>query len=300
MLLHVHGVVAVHAQHTDVQRMVGGQGGESEHRTACRDIGFLEEGLQFALGITQFHALPHECQGLLGVVDELGSLAHSLGIELGIRHVGTDEVDLLRIVVDLLHLGVLGKVEHHRTGTACTGDVEGTTDGPRHVFGVTDLITPLRDGLRHTHEVHLLESVGTEGRDGHLSGNDDDWRGVEHRIGNTREGVRHTRTAGDQGHTHLTGYTGIALGSVGGALLVAHQNMVETFLLASCVVEERVIDGHNAATGVAEDGLHALSLQRPHQRLRSSYSISHFLLFFFGTDYTDFTAFYSIHRLKQC
>jgi hypothetical protein len=66
---------------------------------------------------------------------------------------------------------------------------------------------------------------------------------------------------------------------MGSALLVTHQNMVETFLLTSCIVEERIINGHDAAAWVSEDGLHALGLQRPHQRLRSSNSISHILIF---------------------
>ena len=43
LLLQVHGIVAVHTQHTDVQRMIRGKCRESEHRTTSRDIGFLEE-----------------------------------------------------------------------------------------------------------------------------------------------------------------------------------------------------------------------------------------------------------------
>ena len=45
---------------------------------------------------------------------------------------------------------------------------------------------------------------------------------------------------------------------MGGSLFVTHQYMVETFLLSTCIVEERVVDGHDGATGVAEDGLHAV------------------------------------------
>ena len=43
LLFQVDGIIAVHAQHTDVQRMVRGECRESEHRTTSRDIGFLEE-----------------------------------------------------------------------------------------------------------------------------------------------------------------------------------------------------------------------------------------------------------------
>ena len=226
------------------------------------------------MGITQLHTLSNESQRFLGIVNQFGGLIDCRLVEFGIRHVGTYETDLLRIILYLLHLRVLGKVEHHRTRTPRASDIESPADSPCHVFGMTDLITPLRDWLRHAHKVHLLKGVGTKGSDGYLSGDDNNRRGVEHRIGDTRQCVRHTWTAGHQGHTYLTRHSGIALGGVSGSLLMTHQYMIETFLLASCVVEERIIHGHDAATGIAEDGLHPLSLQRPHQRLRSCNSVS--------------------------
>ena len=62
---------------------------------------------------------------------------------------------------------------------------------------------------------------------------------------------------------------------MGGTLLVAHQDVVETFLFSSCIVEKRIIDGHDGTSGVAKDGLHTFRLQGSHQRLRSCNSISH-------------------------
>ena len=140
---------------------------------------------------------------------------------------------------------------------------------------MTDLITPLCDWLRHTHKVYLLKGIGTQGADRHLTSDDHNRRRVEHGIGNTRQRVGHTRATGYQSDTHLTRHAGIALGSVGGSLFVTHENMVETFLLTTCIVEKRVVDRHDATARVSEDGLHPFRLQRPHQRLRSCYSISH-------------------------
>ena len=253
--------------------MIRRQCGEAEHRAASRDISFLEEPDEFALGIAEFDALPHQCQRLLGMVDQFGSPTHGLSVELRIRHVGTDEVHLRRLPVDLLDLCILGEVEHHRTRTARAGDVERAAHGPRHILGMTDLIRPLRDRLCHTHEIDLLEGISTKGADRHLASNDDDRCRVEHGIRNTRQRVGDTWAASDKGHTHLARHTGITLGGMGGSLFVAHQDMVETFLLSSCVVEERVIDGHDRPSGVAEDGLHALCLQGAHQRLRSCNSV---------------------------
>ena len=273
LLLEVDGVVAVHAQHTSVERMIGGQRGEAEHRATSRDIGFLEEPDELALRIAEFDTLPHQCQRFLGMVDQFGSLAHSLSVELRIRHIGTDEVHLHRLPVDLLDLCILGEVEHHRTRTARAGDVERTAHSPRYILGMTDLIRPLRDRLCHTHEIDLLEGIGTEGTDRHLTSNDDNGRRVKHGISNTCQRIGDTRATGDKGDTHLARHAGIALSGMGSSLFVAHQDMVETFLFSARVVEERVIDGHDRPSGVAEDGLHALCLQGAHQRLRSCNSV---------------------------
>ena len=135
------------------------------------------------------------------------------------------------------------------------------------------LIAPLGDRLGHTHEVYLLEGVCAEGRDGHLSGNDDNRRGVHHSIGDARQCVGNAGAAGDKGHAHLPTHTGIALSGMGCRLLVAYQDMVETFLLATGIVEERVVDGHDGTSGIAEDGFHLLRLKGPHQRFGACYSV---------------------------
>ena len=267
LLLQIDGIVAVHAQHAHIERMVGRKGRKPQHRTTCGDVGFFQELNQFALCIAEFDPLPHKGQRLLGIVDELGSLTDSLSIELRIRHIGTHEADLAGLPVDLLDLRVLGKVEHHRTRTTRTGDVERTAHSPRHILSMTDLIAPLRDRLRHTYEVDLLKGIGTQGANGHLTGNHHNRRRVEHGISDTRQRVGDTRATGHQGDTHLTRYAGITLGSMGSSLLVTHEDMVETLLLTTGVVEKCVVDGHDTATGVSEDGLHPFCLQRPHQRL---------------------------------
>ena len=172
------------------------------------------------------------------MVDQFSCLTYCLRIQFRIRHIRTHKIDLTGLPVDLLDLGILGKVEHHRTGTTRTGDVERTAHCPRHILSMTDLVTPLRDRLRHTHEVDLLESIGTEGTDGHLTGNDHDRCGVEHGIGHTCQRVGDTRTTGHQGNAYLSRDTGIALGSMGGSLFMTHEDMVETFLLSSCIIEK--------------------------------------------------------------
>ena len=66
---------------------------------------------------------------------------------------------------------------------------------------------------------------------------------------------------------------------MGGSLLVAHQDVVEAFLLTTCIVEQRIIDRHNGTTGITENGFHTLGLQGSHERLRSCNSVSHSFFF---------------------
>ena len=259
------------AKRSNLVTAIFGRGGDSLN--ALLDSG--EEGIQelikeaheLALGIAEFDTLSYAGQGLLGVVDELGGLAHGGHIEFGRRHIGTNEADVLGLELHHLGLGVLGEVEHHRTWTAAAGDIEGTGDGPGDILGMTDLIAPLGDGLCHTHEIDLLEGVGTQGTDGHLSGDDDDRRGVEHGIGQSRQRVRGTRTTSDQRHAYLATDAGITLGGMGSGLFVTDEDMVESLLVASCVVVKGIIDGHDGTAGVAEDGCHTLCLQGLHQCL---------------------------------
>ena len=138
---------------------------------------------------------------------------------------------------------------------------------------MANLIAPLGYRLRHAHEVYLLEGIGAQCRYGHLSGNHHDGCRVHHGIGNSCQRVGHSRATGNECHPHFATHSGITFGSMGSTLLMSHQHMVEAFLLSSRIVEERIIHGHDGSARVSEDGLHPLSLQRPHQRLRSCYSI---------------------------
>ena len=140
---------------------------------------------------------------------------------------------------------------------------------------MANLIAPLGDGLCQAHKIDLLKGVGAEGGDGHLPGNNHDGCGVDHRVGHAREGVGGAGSAGDDGHTHLSADACKALGGVRGALFVAHEDMVESFLLAPRIIVEGIIDGHDAAAGIAEDGLHSLGFQRQHQCLAACNLLFH-------------------------
>ena len=277
LFLQVHRVVAVHTQHTHVQRVVAGQRAQTQHRAACGDVGFLQEGDELILSIAEFHALPHQRQRPLRLVDQVGSLLHMVHLQLGVRHIGAHEIHFLRRERHHLRLRILREVQHHRARSSAARDVERTAHGPCDVLGMTYLIAPFRDRLRHAHEVHLLERICAKGCNGHLPRDDHDGCGVDHRVGHARERVRGTRAAGDDGHAHLAADACKALGGMCGTLFVAHEDMVKRLLLASRVVIEGIIDRHDTAARVAEDGLHPLPLQRQHQRLAACNFLFHAL-----------------------
>ena len=147
LLFLVGSIVAMHTQHTDIQRMITRQGAQAQHRTTGRDIGFLQECLQLLMGITQFYALSDQGQRALCVVDQIGSLSYGFLIECRRGNIRPHEIHFRRIVFNLLYLRILGKVEHHRTWAPTLGNKEGSADSPGDILCTAYLITPLTDRL---------------------------------------------------------------------------------------------------------------------------------------------------------
>ena len=260
---------AVHTQHTHVQRMIGLQGRKTEQRPGGRNIGFLQELEQFVMCITQFHTLPHQRQRSLGIIDQFGGSLHSCAVELGIRLVAAHARHMHRLPFALMHLRILGEVEHHRSWTAATGDIESPTDSPSHILWTPNLIAPFRDRLGNAHEVDLLKSVGSQRSRAHLSTDNDDRRRVHHSVGHTRKRVCGSGAARHDAHTHITADAGKTLGSMSGGLFMTNQNMIELLVFASRIAIERIENRHDGTARIAEDGFHTFLHQRTHQSLRA-------------------------------
>ena len=207
--------------------MIGRKGRKSQQGTSGRQSGFLDESSKFGLGITQLYPLPHEYQRAFGGIDEVDCLADGFHIHIGHGLVAANIVDRHGSIFHLVYLRVLGKVEHHRARPTATGNVEGARHGPRHIFGPTDLVTPLGDGLRDAYEVHFLKGIRTEETCTHLPGNNHDGRTIYHGVGNAGDGIGGTRPTGHEANTYLTRHTGKALCGMGSPLFMAHQDVVQ-------------------------------------------------------------------------
>ena len=100
-------------------------------------------------------------------------------------------------------------------------------------------------------DVDFLEGVGAEHLAADLSGDADDGRGIEHGGGDAGHHVGGSGAGGDNGRAYPAAGARIAVGHVGRALLVTHQDVVDRSFAKS------IVGGKNRASGIAEDVAHA-------------------------------------------
>ena len=262
----IGGQTAVHSEHTYIKPVIAGQGGKTEQRAAGRRVGFLDKSADFLLRVAQFDALADEHQRTLGRIDEGSCFLDGVARRSGNRHVTADKVDFDGAILSQFGLRVFRKVEHHGTRAPRAGNIESPVHRPSHVGGTAYLVGPLADRLRDVDDVTLLKSVGAEQRSADLTGDDHNGRTVEHGVGDAGNRVCRARAARHEAHTHFSAHPGVAFGGMGGALLVAHQDMIQ--LVA--VVIKRIEDGHDGPAGIAEECRHSAVHEGAHQDFRSS------------------------------
>ena len=191
---HVGSQVTVHAQHTHVEGMAGGSGRKTEHCLSEGNLSLLGQSKQLLASTGKFHTLANKHQGFHALVDEFGSplYATRCGSRDGV--VAADKVHRLRLVLNECRLRILGKVQHHRSGTAASCYIEGTRHCPWNVLGTANLVVPLADRLCHTHYVHLLKGIRSQHGSTHLTAYHHHGGGVYHGICHTGDGVHGTGT----------------------------------------------------------------------------------------------------------
>jgi hypothetical protein len=101
----------------------------------------------------------------------------------------------------------------------------------------------LGDGQRDAGDVDFLKGVGAEDFAGDLAGDADDGDGVEHGGGDAGDEVGRAGAAGGHADADLARGARVAVGHVRGALLVAHEDVVDGELA------QRVVAGRMAPPG---------------------------------------------------
>ena len=123
----------------------------------------------------------------------------------------------------------------------------------------------LGDGQGDAGDVGFLKGVGADQLAAHLSGNANDGRRIQHRGGDAGDHVGRARSGGRDRNPNVAAGAGVAIRHMGGALLVAHQDVMDIAMF------QRVIRRQNCASRITEDVLHAFALQAFPQNLCSRF-----------------------------
>jgi hypothetical protein len=261
----LHG--AMHADHAQRLGVLLGEGAQPEQRRADGRAAGLGQRPQLARGVGHGHAVAGHDQRPLGGVQQLGRALDGEQAAAGRQRV----VLVLVLILGrrgegilLRHrqagrgqLDVLGQVDQHRAGSAGAGDLKGSGEDLGDLLGPGELEGGLGDRADHAHHVDLLEGLGADGGAGHLPGDGHHGHAVHVGGGQAGEQVGGARAAGGDAHAHLAGGAGVAVGGVGGVLLVADQHVAQRR-----VAHQVAVEGQGGAAGVAEQDVHVLRQQR--------------------------------------
>ena len=116
---------------------------------------------------------------------------------------------------------------------------------------------------RDSGDIHFLKCVRAEDLAGNVAGNADDRNRVQHCCCDAGDEIRRAGAASGNAHTNLAGSARVAVGHVRGALLVAHQYMMNGKLA------QRVVCGQNGSARISEDVRYALTDERGPKNLRA-------------------------------
>ena len=216
------------------------------------DVALFDQRQQIILSPGQRHAVPGNDQWSLGLAQHPGRLLKLVRQVIPGKLV-TRQIDLSRIlVIDLGRLGILGDVNQHRPRSACAGNVERLLDHRGQFPRIGDQVVMLGDRLCDPDDIHLLKGVGANDRGDHLPGDGHHRCRIHVGRGQSGDQVGRARTRGGDADANLARGTGIAISSVGRALLMAHKYMVDRIL------GQRVIQVDDCPSRDPEHGVHSL------------------------------------------
>ena len=210
---------------------------------------------QFFRGIGQGRPSTDIKNRFLGRQQHLDSLVDLPGVAGIVRLVATN-FDRLRVLKSgRSGLNVLGQVDHHRTGTAGTGNEEGLFDDTGQVLDVLDQVVVFSNGAGDPHDIGFLEGIVTDQRRRHLSGNDHHGNRIHVGGGNPGDGVGRAGTAGRNRHANLATDASIAVSRMNGGLFMTGQDVLDG------IVHQVVVDIDYRPAGVAEHRVHPFLYQ---------------------------------------
>ncbi len=244
----VHVDPAVHAGHSEIERVILRECPESVKCGNDRDPGLLGERPELVRGATLDHTVPSHDERPLGPTNTIdgGADRHRVGVVQwcisGQVHGPMPLRDSARL------LRILRYVDQHRTGSAGRRQMERFPEDRRQIVGAPHEIIVLGDGNRDPRDVGLLKSVAAQHGARYLASDRDEWCRIHPRIRDRGHQVRRAGSAGRDAHAGPAGGARVPLGGVAGALLVATQHVVQPV----AKVVHRVIERHDRAARHAE------------------------------------------------
>jgi len=216
---------AVHAGHSESQVLGFGEDALGKERVGDADVGLLRQLAHEVGGTGGDGPAAHVEDGLGGGVDLLGGEADQLGVALAGRGIAWDGLGFGLAPVTVAGADVEGDVDEHGAGASGACDVEGLAHDVGEIAGVLHQVAMLGDRHGDAEGVGLLEGVGPDVPGADLPGDGDERYGVHVGRGEPRDEVHRARAAGGHADADASGGSGVAVGGVHRALLMAGHDM---------------------------------------------------------------------------
>src|ERR1700757_3439324 len=231
---------AVHSHHAEVKRVAGREAADAEERHSDRKIAGMDELVEHAHRAGNHDAVTGKNQRTLGGVEQLdGALKLRLFVVGALALWGKLWSGSFPVEIAGGLLCVLGDIDEDGAGPAGIGDQESFTNRAGYVFGAGNDDVVLGDRHGDAGDIDFLEGIGAEELAADLSGDANHWRGGEHGGRDARDHVSCAGAGGGHSHAYAAAGSRIAVGHVGGALFVAHEDVVQLGFA------KRVVHGKN-------------------------------------------------------
>ena len=196
----------MHAQHTHVEGVVGGQCAQSHDGPGGGYTAFFHELPEFFFRLAEDNALSEENEGALGLVDEPGGFFDMFLAYDGFWSVTSDVVTLrVAFVIEFLYLRILGDVDEDGTGAAAAGDIECLGQDGGYFRRIGHLVVPFGNGRGDIDHVSFLEGVGAQQVCEDLAGDANQGGAVDHGVSQSGDEVCRAGAAGGEHDTCFAG-----------------------------------------------------------------------------------------------
>jgi len=218
-------LLGLDADDAGVERVVLGNGSLAHQSRADRHLEVLSQRQQLLAGLRDDDSAAGQDQRALGAEQHLHGVLDPTG-RGGRAGDGQRLVELLE-VLDLSPLHVHREVDQHGSRPSLARDLESLAEDPGELRGLLHLHSPLGHRLCDLHDVYRLEGFLVEHRLLSLAGDADDRDRIRQRRVEACDHVGASRPRGADGEADLAGGTGVAVGGVGGTLLVADGEVLD-------------------------------------------------------------------------